>query len=106
MISEADIFQLFWSSNSMRSKYVRHEWEYALSLKRPNFLRPTFWEDPIPKDETLKLPPEDPRVLHWARLPGVTGESSILPPASPKAPVSPVSEVKVESKRAIETPVP
>ena len=35
LIDEADIFQLFWSSNSMRSEYVRREWEHALALGRP-----------------------------------------------------------------------
>ena len=32
MIRDADIFQLLWSSNAMRSDYVRQEYEYALSL--------------------------------------------------------------------------
>jgi hypothetical protein len=40
MISEADIFQLFWSRNSMVSDFVRQEWEYALGLSRPSFIRP------------------------------------------------------------------
>ncbi|MEI9999775.1 MAG: TIR domain-containing protein [Verrucomicrobiota bacterium] len=43
MIEEADVFQLFWSTNSMRSRYVRQEWEYALSLGRREFVRPTYW---------------------------------------------------------------
>jgi tetratricopeptide (TPR) repeat protein len=94
MISEADIFQLFWSSNSMRSKYVRQEWEYAMSLKRPNFIRPTFWEDPLPEDETLKLPPQDLRALHWERLPTITRQSAPVQvqtkaPPSVKAAVPP-----------------
>ena len=32
LIEEADVFQLFWSSNSMRSPYCREEWEHALAL--------------------------------------------------------------------------
>lgn len=48
LINEADIFQLFWSSNSMCSPFVRHEWEYALALQRPDFVRPTYWEKPQP----------------------------------------------------------
>ena len=40
LIDEADVFQLFWSSNSMLSPYVRREWEYAISLARPYFIRP------------------------------------------------------------------
>ncbi len=48
MIDEADIFQLFWSRNSMTSSFVRQEWTYALSLSRANFVRPVSWEDPWP----------------------------------------------------------
>src|SRR5262249_15323823 len=44
MIREADVFQLFWSASAMRSRFVRQEWEYALSLGRANFVRPTYWE--------------------------------------------------------------
>lgn len=47
-IREADIFQLFWSRKSMRSENVQAEWEYALSLARENFIRPTYWEKPMP----------------------------------------------------------
>ena len=43
LIHEAEIFQLFWSANSMRSENVRREYEFALALKRPQFVRPTFW---------------------------------------------------------------
>ena len=31
LIEKADIFQLFWSTNSMRSCFVRREWEHALA---------------------------------------------------------------------------
>ena len=31
LIDEADVFQLFWSNHSMRSTFVREEWEYALA---------------------------------------------------------------------------
>src|SRR3954451_3088244 len=48
LTEQADVFQLFWSSNSMRSHYVRREWEYAMTLGRDNFIRPTYWEDPLP----------------------------------------------------------
>ena len=43
-----DVFQLFWSSNSMHSDFVRQEWEHALRLNRPHFIRPTYWEEPMP----------------------------------------------------------
>ncbi|MCB9436682.1 MAG: toll/interleukin-1 receptor domain-containing protein [Anaerolineales bacterium] len=53
MIDEADIFQLFWSPNSAESKYVRQEWERALSRtygKAPGegFIRPVYWLQPMP----------------------------------------------------------
>ena len=48
MITEADIFQLFWSRNSSQSTYVEREWRHALSLRRETFIRPTYWEDPMP----------------------------------------------------------
>jgi TIR domain len=57
LIDEADIFQLFWSSNSKRSKYVRREWKHAYALNRPEFIRPNYWEMPMPSppDELAKL---------------------------------------------------
>jgi hypothetical protein len=67
-IDEADVFQLFWSSNSMRSRYVRDEWEYALKSSRQGFVRPLYWEDPRPEDQALGLPPAVLGRLHFARL--------------------------------------
>jgi hypothetical protein len=64
MIDEADIFQLFWSRRSMQSAFVRREWEYALSLGRPEFVRPTYWETPFP--EAPDLPPAPLKELHFA----------------------------------------
>lgn len=69
LIREADIFQLFWSKNSMRSKFVRDEWEYALTLKKHNFIRPTFWEVPMPEDKALGLPPAALLRLQFKRVP-------------------------------------
>jgi hypothetical protein len=68
LIEEADIFQLFWSSNSMRSRYCRNEWEHALSLERPSFVRPVYWERPLPQDTALELPPAGLRALHFVRV--------------------------------------
>lgn len=72
LIGEADVFQLFWSSNSMHSPFVRQEWEHALKLmekkKKPHFLRPTYWEDPLPEDPNEDLPPEPLRRLHFQRI--------------------------------------
>jgi molecular chaperone DnaK (HSP70) len=68
MIREADVFQLFWSWNSMASNFVRQEWEYALSLGRSNFVRPTYWEEPLPATADGRLPPEALRRLHFQAL--------------------------------------
>ena len=67
LIEEADVFQLFWSSNSMRSPYCQQEWEHALALGRPLFVRPLYWEDPMPQDPTMGLPPVALRELHFIK---------------------------------------
>lgn len=53
-IMKSDVLQLFWSNNSKKSKYVKFEYEKGLdlilsNLKGYNFIRPIFWEKPIPK---------------------------------------------------------
>ncbi len=68
MIEQADVFQLFWSSASMHSKFVRQEWEHALSLDRPSFVRPLYWEVPMPT--APGLPPERLSQIHFQRLGG------------------------------------
>lgn len=70
LIRQADVFQLFWSWNAMRSRYVEEEWRYALSLGKPNFVRPTYWEDPLPEEPMRGLPPDDLRRLHFQLLSG------------------------------------
>jgi tetratricopeptide (TPR) repeat protein len=65
LIQQANVFQLFWSHNAMRSPFVRREWEYALSLRRPEFIRPTYWETPFPEDSATGLPPERLRRIHF-----------------------------------------
>jgi len=79
LIREADVFQLFWSTHSMRSRFVRQEWEYALALGRPYFVRPVYWEEPMPSDPTKDLPPEALLRLHFQRLPSAGGPHA--PPA-------------------------
>lgn len=59
MIDRASIFQLFWSQNSAQSKYCRQEWEHALERNREGFIRPVYWEKPIPK------PPEELSKYHF-----------------------------------------
>jgi molecular chaperone DnaK len=65
MIEEADVFQLFWSANSAKSPFVEMEWRHALGLGRSNFIRPTFWESPIPD------PPKPLTRFHFQKLNGV-----------------------------------
>jgi hypothetical protein len=69
LIRDADVFQLFWSWKSMKSKFVRNEWEYALSLNKPSFIRTTFWEEPMPSDESEGLPPEALLRLQFKKAP-------------------------------------
>jgi hypothetical protein len=77
MIEEADVFQLFWSWNSMRSTFVEREWKHALALNRRNFVRPTYWEEPLPETRDGSLPPGDLRSLHFQRIP-VASEGSTI----------------------------
>ena len=95
MIREAHVFQLFWSSNSMRSRFVRQEWECALRLQRENFIRPTYWEDPMPESPNEDLPPGSLRSLHFHRLPGMSppptrsGTGALSPLVGSRAPAEP-----------------
>jgi serine/threonine-protein kinase len=94
-IQEADVFQLFWSHNAMRSTYVRQEWEYALTLARPNFVRPIYWETPLPESPADNLPPEDLRRLHFQHLrPGVATHPTHAPPAAPPPAPAPTPQVQ------------
>jgi hypothetical protein len=65
MIERADIFQLFWSRNAARSEYVEQEWRHALGLGREatKFLRPVYWEEPMPP------PPAELEPFHFAFVP-------------------------------------
>ena len=65
MITEAEIFQLFWSRNSAQSVHVEKEWRYALALRREAFVRPAYWELPMPEA------PQPLRGLHFYLLPGI-----------------------------------
>jgi hypothetical protein len=65
-IREADVFQLFWSRNAMASRFVEQEWRYALSLSRTEFIRPMYWEDPMPT--APGLPPPDLQRIHFHAL--------------------------------------
>jgi hypothetical protein len=71
LIRSADVFQLFWSSHSMVSPFVRQEWEFALALGRPEFVRPVYWEPELPRSKKLGLPPPELEALHFERLDGI-----------------------------------
>ncbi|MFX0066853.1 MAG: TIR domain-containing protein [Candidatus Hermodarchaeota archaeon] len=67
MIDKADLFQLYWSTISSQSSYVKDEWQHALSLmkqKRKNqrFIRPLYWEKPMPPA------PRELKHLHFVKL--------------------------------------
>src|ERR1051326_326326 len=68
LIRGADVFQLFWSKHSMRSPEVASEIDYALSLHRPNFILPTYWEEPVPRSAAEGLPPEAIDRLYFYRI--------------------------------------
>jgi hypothetical protein len=104
MIGEADVFQLFWSSASMSSAFVRKEWEHALSLGREHFVRPVYWENPMPT--TPGLPPLELSRLHFQRI---GGEDAPDPAASAK-PVEieddGLIDVKALASAYVDGPVP
>jgi hypothetical protein len=77
MIRQADVFQLFWSTNSMESEFVQAEWKYALSLNRASFIRPLYWEDPMPERPNMGLPPDSLRALHFHQLSPVGRKSRV-----------------------------
>src|SRR6478609_5749093 len=81
-IRDCDVFQLYWSSNSMTSDLVSNEWHYALALNRPGFIRPVYWEKPRPVSPEQNLPPPELDRLHFSYLP-VRVEPLI--PAAPSA---------------------
>lgn len=61
----SDIFQLFWSPAASRSKNVTWEWQNALELvpiKGSAFIRPIFWEDPMP------AAPKELSAIHFRRI--------------------------------------
>lgn len=68
LIREADVFQLFWSTNSMRSADTAGEIKYAASLKRPGFILPTYWEEPVPRSPAEGLPPPEIDRLQFYRI--------------------------------------
>lgn len=95
-IGEADVFQLFWSSKSMYSRWVRQEWEYALSLGRQDFVRPVYWEEPCPRDMQKGLPPENLARVSFRCI--ALGDFGPRSPHGPRPPIpaatSPADDVR------------
>ena len=85
MIEHADVFQLFWSSNSMSSPFVKQEWQHALYLGRTGFIRPTYWEVPMPESPHEGLPPDELRQLHFQRIAVAQSMDEELEPRDPIA---------------------
>ena len=100
LIRQADLFQLFWSWNALDSPYVRQEWEYALSLRKPNFVRPVYWDEPLPARG--ELPPADLRRLHFARIPLRRGANLGLPAAPAAAPEPPGATLESDTATSLE----
>ena len=90
LIERADIFQLFWSRNSMSSPFVRQEWEHALGVRRQDFVRPVYWEEPLPCSADGSLPPEALRRLQFHRVAferlSAPGRTTLLFGAAPLTP--------------------
>jgi hypothetical protein len=88
LIDQADVFQLFWSTNVVnRPEQLRREWEHALLLGRPSFVRPTYWEDPFPESKDAGLPPESLRALQFERIGLLAAEPECAAPAAVPSPV-------------------
>jgi len=68
LIRDADVFQLFWSTNSMRSPDIADEIRYAIGLSRPGFILPTYWEEPVPRSPEEGLPPAEIDRLQFYRI--------------------------------------
>lgn len=92
LIAEADVFQLFWSSHSMRSTVCREQWERAVATARDGFVLPLYWEQPFPRAEGL--PPPALESLRFVRLPSTlatvppVSQPSVPPRAEPPPPAT------------------
>jgi hypothetical protein len=62
IIERADIFQLYWSHAAKRSRYVKQEWRHALKQEKSHFIRPLYWQVPMPQ------PPRGLSQLHFSYL--------------------------------------
>lgn len=58
-IQDSDVFQLCWSNNAKTAENVEREWRLALALSKEDFIRPIYWEKPMPE------PPEELQHLYF-----------------------------------------
>jgi len=100
LINQADVFQLFWSWNALASPMVRAEWQHALALNRPFFVRPVYWEDPLPEEPGL--PPPELQRLHFQK---VYPRTAIEDPFAP-APALSTAGVQPQAPAAAPAPAP
>lgn len=73
-IRVSDSFQLLWSTAARRSSNVRKELKFAIENREAGFVKPVYWEVPMPP------PPRPLRGIHFARI-------SVYPPIE-RAPVT------------------
>ena len=84
-IEEADVFQLFWSESARGSPHVQAEWRFALGLNRRGFIRPVFWQKPMPE------PPPELCAMHFSyyeRAGGTPGSGADAAERAADAPAS------------------
>jgi hypothetical protein len=90
LIDEADVFQLFWSTQSMLSPVCRQQWEHALATPKKGFVLPLYWQQPFPR--AAGLPPPELASLEFRRLPSTlaaTPSPTPPPPAVAPTPAAP-----------------
>ncbi len=102
LIKEADVFQLCWSCNSMHSPFVRREWEYALSLNREHFVRPSYSGGSVPSSDDPPLPPDGLKELHFQRIALAPDVASSPPVDASREPLDRGRDVLVSPTREFE----
>ena len=83
-----------------------------MSLGRPYFVPPTYWEDPLPTSQQPALPPDSLRRLHFSRIAAVPQTPASRPArpmpvqaAPPPAPAAAAPPRKRSRIRAILAPL-
>jgi hypothetical protein len=76
-ISNAEVFQLFWSDHAARSSLVEREWRYALSVPAPRSrIRGLYWSSrpyPVPAElRAVSFEALDPARAGLGRVPSLT----------------------------------